>query len=372
MMQIRKTLKQASKSVAEVMPNGFTDAQFFAEFQKLKPVLWIKVYEVYEEYKYMNARRAKNGKKIIPIAHPNEMLEHASKSILNITRENHKRNSTDEEARIKQYKILESKAQKKITEYKQRILDDTYFIQEVTPPYVKNLIVTYYDERKKDALNINTRYLIIREAGKFKSKETIRFLKRVQSGEKNEQLRMAAYKVLLQMHAPHVVLHHKRDGKMTESRSGIPNPQETPNALLRNIYDAEFEKIKSFDVFVSHSSQNKELIHDIMKLINAQGLVCYIDWVEDREQLRRELSSKDTAEVIINRIKQSKVFVYVLTKECVASKWSPWELGYAHAIGKPIFVIQIDEIDDKPEYLDLYPICTIDNLNMITKIINEE
>lgn len=86
--------------------------------------------------------------------------------------------------------------------------------------------------------------------------------------------------------------------------------------------------------------------------------VCYVDWIADRQQLNRQLTSKETAEVIVNRIKQSKTFVYVLTQECIASKWSPWELGYAYAIGKPTSIYQIQEVEDSPEYLNLHPIMT--------------
>ena len=143
----------------------------------------------------------------------------------------------------------------------------------------------------------------------------------------------------------------------------------TPQELLQTLYNAEFEKMKEFDVFISHSSKNKDLIHSLMRELNEVGKVCYVDWIADREQLKREMTSQETAEVIINRIKQSKAFVYVLTKECIASKWSPWELGYAYAINKPICVYQVEDIDDKPEYLDLYQVYTEQN-DMVTFIKN--
>ena len=79
-----------------------------------------------------------------------------------------------------------------------------------------------------------------------------------------------------------------------------------------------------------------------------------MDWIADRQQLQRQLTSKETAEVIVNRIKQSKFFLYIQSKECIASKWSPWELGYAYAINKPVCVYPIEKVEDKPQYLDLH------------------
>ena len=106
-----------------------------------------------------------------------------------------------------------------------------------------------------------------------------------------------------------------------------------------------------------------------MRAMNKEHKVCYIDWIADREQLKREMTSQETAEVIVNRIKQSNVFIYVLTKECIASKWSPWELGYAYAINKPICVYKLEEIDKIPEYLGLYS--TFTDVNSVIDFVKK-
>ena len=36
------------------------------------------------------------------------------------------------------------------------------------------------------------------------------------------------------------------------------------------------------------------------------------------------------------------------------SKWTPWELGFAYAIGKPVLVYRTEASSDAPEYLQLY------------------
>lgn len=89
-------------------------------------------------------------------------------------------------------------------------------------------------------------------------------------------------------------------------------------------------------------------------MLNSQGINVYIDWVNDRDQLRTELTNKDTAKVIIERIKACKAMMYIHTEAGSASQWTPWELGYADAIDKKICVLQIGEVTSRPAYLDIY------------------
>ena len=220
---------------------------------------------------------------------------------------------------------------------------------------MSKMVKLYYYLRKKNTLDVNQRLYMILEASKYRSPETIAFLKRIQQGDKNENLRLVAYKALSSMHAPDVTLHRKRKGKKKISQTKSPEKILTPVQLLKSIEVTEFERLKQFDIFMSHSSDNQKLIQTLMKELNQNGQVCYIDWVEDRNELRREYSSAETAEVIVKRIQQSKVFLYVLTEEGVASTWCAWELGVAYAIGKPIAILQLEETKHHPEYLDMYP-----------------
>ena len=89
-------------------------------------------------------------------------------------------------------------------------------------------------------------------------------------------------------------------------------------------------------------------------MLNSQGLTVYVDWVEDRNALKRELTSIDTAKVLTERIRQSKVILYVLTSTSNASVWTPWELGYAQALGKKIAILQLANEIKAPEYIGLY------------------
>ena len=129
---------------------------------------------------------------------------------------------------------------------------------------------------------------------------------------------------------------------------------ETPEALLSAIINEQLDSQKRYDVFLSHSSLNNDLVLQLMAILNSKGLTVYIDWVEDQSALKRELASADTAKVLIERIKSSRAIVYVKTIQSALSLWTPWELGYAQAIGKKITVLEIEYKYGTSQYLDIY------------------
>ena len=81
----------------------------------------------------------------------------------------------------------------------------------------------------------------------------------------------------------------------------------------------------------------KQII-ELYKKINMKGYVAYIDWVNDKYDLKREWCNALTSEILKLRIQQSKIFILVLTNSTFQSQWCPWELGYADAIGKKIYI----------------------------------
>lgn len=351
---LHKKYKRPIVLVANTMQPGFSDADFYTAFKNLQPILWRELQEKYISYRELDKARKQKGRTLRLFPSPKRFLLSEAENILKKIRNQHTLGNYKEHNLEEKRRVLTSQAARRLKIYNDKLKKDLYYIQEVNPPYVSKLIQIYYRNRRQNSLDVNNRLAIIQEAAKFKSFDTIRFLKKVQSGDKNENLRLAAYFALLQMHAPDVRLHRKRKGKKKMSQILEPEERKTPQELLDLVYSADYEKIKEFDVFISHSSQNEGMIASLVKTLNLENYVCYVDWMADRQQLNRQLTCKETAEVIINRIKQSRVFVYVLTKECIASKWSPWELGYAYAIGKPICIYHAEEVDDKPEYLDLH------------------
>ena len=125
---------------------------------------------------------------------------------------------------------------------------------------------------------------------------------------------------------------------------------------MQRLYVDELEKLKEFDLFLSHNSQDEGRIVEIYKELNTIGLVAYIDWVNDKYDLKRQWCNASTARVIKERIRQSKVFVIYLSERMLSSQWCPWELGYADALGKNICVYEEKDINNPiPQLYSAYP-----------------
>ncbi|MEK0160811.1 toll/interleukin-1 receptor domain-containing protein [Pseudoalteromonas piscicida] len=134
----------------------------------------------------------------------------------------------------------------------------------------------------------------------------------------------------------------------------------------RQALKASFESASSyqkFDVFLSHSSDDAELILGIKKILEEeQGLTVYVDWDTDR-QLSRENVNKETADLLRMRMKQSKSLIYVATENSPNSRWMPWELGYFDGFRpQGVAILPLLDSEDESfngqEYLSLYPVVT--------------
>ena len=61
--------------------------------------------------------------------------------------------------------------------------------------------------------------------------------------------------------------------------------------------------------FISHNSNDMNQIVEFYKTLNTKGYVAYIDWVNDKYDLKREWCNASTSEIIKLRIHQSKIFI---------------------------------------------------------------
>ena len=121
----------------------------------------------------------------------------------------------------------------------------------------------------------------------------------------------------------------------------------------------EQKKRNNFDIFLSHSLKDKQLILGIKELIEESGYSVYIDWVDD-PQLDRANVNVQTADILRIRMKQSKFLVYVDSNNSTTSKWMPWELGYFDGYkSNSIGILPIRSNSQGTylgqEYLGLYP-----------------
>ncbi|OQO98597.1 hypothetical protein BSK33_16795 [Geobacillus sp. 44B] len=110
---------------------------------------------------------------------------------------------------------------------------------------------------------------------------------------------------------------------------------------------------------LSHSYQDAELIHGLMKELEAIGYSVYVDWIIDR-QLSRSSVSAQTAEVLRRRMRNCRVLFFATSDNSSDSKWMPWELGFFNGIRGKVVVLSILDTEyasgyEGQEYLGLYP-----------------
>lgn len=150
---------------------------------------------------------------------------------------------------------------------------------------------------------------------------------------------------------------------LAKARSSRFN-ESSDRALQKRAMDSA--ALSSFDIFLSHSYLDKELIVGITDYLEKIGYVVYVDWKQDG-QLSRENVTKETAQIVRGRITQSKSLFFATTESARDSRWMPWELGFMDGQkGKSaILPVTSSEISSDrykgQEYLGVYPYITASN-----------
>src|SRR4051812_30000041 len=110
---------------------------------------------------------------------------------------------------------------------------------------------------------------------------------------------------------------------LTQSKARAAAPYSS-----RSLIEAELRKSAStqqattFDVFLSHSSLDAEIILGVKTLLEGEGLRVYVDWVED-PQLDRSHVTPATADLLRVRIRHSHSLVFATSETSSQSKWMP-------------------------------------------------
>ncbi len=109
-------------------------------------------------------------------------------------------------------------------------------------------------------------------------------------------------------------------------------------------------------VFLSHSHNDTELIQIAETMLIMQGAWVYID---HKDLSLPSTPNTETARQLRVKIKNCNKFVMVASDKALASKWVPWELGFADG-EKPAEDIAILPVQETPgswtgsEYVGLY------------------
>lgn len=323
-------LKHISEKLFEVMPKNFSFKDFLSAFKECYPCQWEDIVRYCMEKKNDFYRRSRKGLRTIPYYTPEQYLKHTV----------HMRSLSkylNEQDRKNKYASLVLKGQKKKRQRNDKLASNLVFVQEVCPPYIKQLIKSYFKTRKTSPLNINARYLILLEATQFRCDETIEFLNKINACEKNNDLREMAF-YSLQRLGENPWLSKKCKGKRRLSMLKPIDVQKNPTELIQLIYTNQHMLYQEYDVFLSHSSLDVNELLQLKVLLNQQGKTVYIDWVNDRVMLNRQNQNQDTWKVLELRMDQSKTLLYVMTDNSIKSPCTEREIMYFKNASKSIKV----------------------------------
>jgi hypothetical protein len=117
-------------------------------------------------------------------------------------------------------------------------------------------------------------------------------------------------------------------------------------------------KQAAYDIFLSHSYGDKEMILGIKRFVESKGFSVYVDWVDDK-QLDRSKVTKETASVLREQMNRCKCLIYAYSPNISQSRWCPWELGYFDGKNGKSYVMPVVAIESDGyagvEYVGLYP-----------------
>ena len=157
----------------------------------------------------------------------------------------------------------------------------------------------------------------------------------------------------------------------TQSEARAAAKQAKGNRSSKAVITESMESYKetdTFDIFLSHSSSDSDLVIGIKELLEQRGKRVYVDWVDDPE-LDRSRVTKDTAARLRERMVQSESLFYVATDNATKSKWMPWELGFFDGLKRdkvrilPVLLSSNQSFDGQ-EYLGLYPVVSKEELEI--------
>lgn len=137
---------------------------------------------------------------------------------------------------------------------------------------------------------------------------------------------------------------------------------------------AAWSDSQKFDIFLSYNIADKAVVEGIYYYLSKLGYKVYLDSIID-PSLNRNSVTKQTAEKIHKRLKNSRSLIFAASKGASLSKWMTWELGVVDGNTSKCMLLPVaqgnETVFNKQEYLKLYPIIYLSDFDG-TKIVDEE
>lgn len=355
----RKALKKKVISILGFTPPSTSEESFLQLFEEVYPDEVRSMEKHYQFYQEKNKKR-KTGKPLFfprPVELLNDIsgnrIRKISESTWNVIEAGVRKKEALREAKLEQERR------------KDKYRSNNISTQEVNPQYITTLIEKYWNECSKIL-----RLYIVKECAKYKNSRTILFFRQVLYGENDWFIKNAAFRIL-QRFDEVVYLPPKGSGKREKYNTlvdmfgcdYIEDIGKGPIDIMNELYENNYiQTLRDFDVFISHSISNAKVVDDIVQRLNHAGLVAFVDWKSDGEDLKRSKSNQYTADVLQLRMRQSKSLLLLRTKESDISIWASWELGYFAALGRKMAVFNLgDALGQAPEFICGCPQAHIEN-----------
>lgn len=140
----------------------------------------------------------------------------------------------------------------------------------------------------------------------------------------------------------------------SELRSAATSRTYNFSGRVNSINEAKARHLRT--AFLCHSHKDRDLALGLKTTIESQGGSLYIDWLDDDMP---ETPNKETAQRIKGKIVECDLFMFLATPNSMASRWCPWEIGYADGKKPTDALVIVPTKDDAGryygnEYLQLY------------------
>lgn len=356
LMRFNKSLKTPLHNIKSVLPMNYTKYDILNLFIELYPYEWNIIEERYKTYKSKDDFLKKVGKKIrykptLPKYYLFELQK--VKHILSQGQKNLHKKNYNEETRLKKLAQIKEKSKSRKLKINEKINLAKEDIQDVEPSYINIFTQAYH----RKGISQDEKMEIVKELQKYDCNKTLKFFQKLNDSEKNSQIRILAFKHLQKI-GKYVKLRKGFNGKKKIYMTEKTNFNMKPLDLFQKIENDLIQNKKSYDLFISHSFEDNELVRKIIKYLNKSNLNIYCDWLSDNDFLKRKYASDYTKMILKRRIEQSNKVLFIRTKNTndqhsnFYSEWVEMEILYAKEINKSIECV--DFIDDKQKEFTLY------------------
>lgn len=345
--KIKSELNNPIKEILKILPKDYTleDIKYLLEEFYYFEYFNLRDFKAY--YNKQNERLIKNQKKsryefesinnfLLSFSTIRKAFEYSNKKKYN--------QNFCEEIRLINYEILKKKREEKLKKRKEKLDKAKERLQNVEPKFLDKLMGLY---SRKNASQKDKMYIII-EIKKYYCEKTINFFRKINNTEYNTQLREEAFFQLqewghyIRLRSGKYIIVKTKNKKRKEFIKKVYKNQRTriqltPQELEAKIDESLFQKIKSYDYFISHSSKDFKLVQELKTHFNNLRKNIYCDWISDNHYLKRTLVSEATKVVIEKRLEQSLELIFIDTENSRNSNWVKYELNYFENLKKPIY-----------------------------------